>query len=195
MIARGRTLSFFGRPVRRHAAAAVEFAICLPLFSLILLGLLEVGRIVEVQNVMWNCARDAARDASMGECDLQTVASNLVTYLQSAEPTAFSQADQTSLIAPVVTLPANTYGYTCWDTTANRELFTVTFTDITNTKVTDPKGMSQLDHYQISIQVPYSNIGWLPTPQVTGITRLYVTVDWASMVDAPFKIAPSLPAQ
>ena len=99
------------------------------------------------------------------------------------------------MIAPVVTLPANTYGYTCWDTTANRELFTMTFTDVTNPNVTDPTGMSQLDIYQIGVQVPYSNVGWMPTATITGRTRLYATVDWASMVDSPFQIAPYLPAQ
>jgi hypothetical protein len=45
------------------------------------------------------------------------------------------------------------------------------------------------------VQVPYATIGWIPVAQVTGRTRLYVTVDWASMVDAPFQIAPYLPAQ
>jgi hypothetical protein len=181
--------------VRRYGTAAVEFAACLPLICLILLGLWEVGRITEVQDVMWNSAREGARDASMGQANLQAVAANLLLYLQGAEPTAFGQGHSTTMIAPVVTLPAQTYGYTCWDNTANRELFTMTFTDITNPNVTDPTGMSQLDHYQIGVQVPYSNIGWLPTAQVTGTTRLYVTVDWASMVDSPFQIAPYLPAQ
>jgi len=92
-------------------------------------------------------------------------------------------------------LPANTYGYTCWDNTANLELFTLTFTDVTKNTIADPTLMNQLDHYQIGVQVPYSSIGWLPTAQITGITRLYVTVDWASMVDSPFQISPSLPAQ
>ena len=130
---------------RRHGAAAVEFAVCLPLMCLILLGLWEVGRITEVQEVMWNSAREAARDASLGQDNLQTVAANLLTYLQGAEPTAFGQGHSTTMIAPVVTLPANTYGYTCWDNTANQELFTMTFTDLTNTSVTDPTAMSQLD--------------------------------------------------
>jgi hypothetical protein len=99
------------------------------------------------------------------------------------------------MIAPVVTLPANTTGYTCWDNTANRELFTITFTDITNTGVTDPTAMKQLDHYQIGVQVPYASVGWLPVARITGRTRLYVVVDWASLVDSPFQIAPSLPAE
>jgi Flp pilus assembly protein TadG len=181
--------------VRRSGAAAVEFAFCAPIIFLILFGMLEVGRITNVQNVMWNSAREGARDASMGQANLQAVASNLLLYLQGAEPTAFGQGHSTSFISPVVTLPANTYGYTCWDNTANQELFTMTFTDLTNTGVTDPTGMSQLDNYQIGVQVPYSSVGWMPTPQITGIKRLYVAANWACMVDSPFQITPYLPAQ
>ena len=76
---------------------------------------------------MWNAGREAARDASLGQDNLQAVATNLLTYLQGAEQTAFGQGHSTSMIAPVVTLPANTTGYTCWDNTANKELFTMTF--------------------------------------------------------------------
>jgi hypothetical protein len=161
----------------------------------VLFGLWEVGRVTEVQQVMWNSGREAARDASVGQSNLLTVANNLLTYLQSAEPTAFGQGHATTMKAPVVTLPANTYGYTCWDTTANKELFTMTFADKTTTTVTDPTGMLQLDRYEIGVQVPYASIGWLPVPTITGKTRLYTTVDWASMVDSPFQIAPYLPAQ
>ena len=117
------------------------------------------------------------------------------TYLQGAEPTAFGQGHSTTLIAPVVSLPANTTGYTCWDNTANRELFTMTFTDLTNPSVTDPTAMTQLDVYQIGVQVPYSSIRLSPLAQITGMSRLSVTVVWASMVDSPFQITPYLPAQ
>ncbi len=106
----------------------VDFAVCLPLMCLVLTGLWEVGRITQVAEVMWNSAREAARDASLGQDNLQTVTTHLLTYLQSAlqsaEATAFGQSHTTSLIAPVVSLPANTTGYTCWESTANRELFT-----------------------------------------------------------------------
>ncbi len=111
---------------RRHGAASVEFAVCLPLMCLVLTGLWEVGRIVQVAEVMWNSAREAARDASLGQDNLQTVAMNLLAYLQGADPTAFGQGHTTSLIAPVISMPANTTGYICWDSAANRELFTMT---------------------------------------------------------------------
>ncbi len=185
---------------RRLGQAAVELAVCLPLICLVLTGLLEVGRITQVAEVMWNSAREAARDASLGQDPLynattSNVTTNLLGYLQGADPTAFGQGHTTTVIAPVISLPANTTGYTCWDNTANRELFTITFTDLTQPSVTDPTGMSQLDVYQIGVQVPYSSIRLSPVAQVTNMSRLSVTVVWASMVDSPFQIRPYLPAQ
>jgi Flp pilus assembly protein TadG len=173
----------------------VEFAVCFPVLLFLLIGLWEVGRITEVQNVMWNSAREAARDCSLGQNNLNAVAANLLTYLQAAEPTAFGKGHSTTMKASVVTLPSNTYGLTCWDNTANQELFTLTFTDVTDPVDSDPTAMSQLDIYQVGVQVPYASVGWIPVAQITGKTRLYVAVEWASMVDAPFQIAPYLPAQ
>lgn len=180
---------------RRGGAAAVEFAISMPVLCLMLTGLWEVGRVTEVTQVLWNSAREAARDASIGNDNLQQVAASLLSYLQCAEPTAFGKNHSTSFIAPVVSLPPNTTGYTCWDTTANRELFTMTFTDRTQPGVTDPTNMSQLDVFEIGVQVPYSSIQISPLAQITNMTRLSVTVDWASMVDSPFQIVPTLPAE
>ena len=181
--------------VRRRGVAAVEFALCLPLILLIMLGIWEVGRIVQVSNVLWDGAREAARDASVGQDNLQTVATNELTFLQGALPSAFNPSHSTTLKAPVVSLPANTTGYTCWDNTANREMFTITFTDITQSSVTDPTGMTKLDQYQIGLQVPYASIGWTSLSQITGVTRIYISVYWACMKDAPFQVSPILPAE
>lgn len=184
-----------GASMRRQAVAAVEFALCLPFIVIALLGVWEVGRIAQVSNVLWNGAREAARDASLGQDNLQTVAGNLTVYLQNALPNAFVPGHSTSLISPVIALPANTTGYTCWDNTSNQELFTITFTDITQSSVTDPTGMQKLDHYQIGIQVPYATVGWTAISQISGISRIQVVVDWACMLDAPFQVSPNLPAQ
>jgi Flp pilus assembly protein TadG len=189
-----RTRCALAKPHRR-GVAALEFGICLPVIVLLLAGVWEVGRSIEVQQVMWNSAREAARDASLGEDTLRTVASRLLGYLQAAEPTAFGSGHSTSMIAPVVSLPTNTTGYTCWDNTSNRELFTMTFADLATTSVTDPTLMSQLDRFEIGVQVPYASIAWSPLAQITGVSRINVAVDWASMVDSPFEIAPYLPAQ
>lgn len=183
-----------GSVVRRSGVAAVEFALCAPLILLLLLGVWEVGHIAHVSNVMSNGVREAARDASMGQNNLQTIASTQLAYLQSAMPTVFGQGHSTSIQA-ASSLPANSTGYTCWDTTIGKELFTITFTDITEPSVADPTAMQKLDHYQIGIQVPYDTIGWTALAQVTGIKRIILTVDWSSMRDTPFEISPVLPAQ
>jgi Flp pilus assembly protein TadG len=181
--------------VCRHGAAAVEFAFCLPVIVTALLGLWEVGRVAQVSNVMWNGAREAARESSLGQDNLQTVANNTLSYLQAALPTGFGQGHTTTMQNPTISLPANTTGYTCWDNTANQELFTITFTDFTSPTTNDPTAMSRLDHYQIGIQVPYTSIGWTALAQITGVNRIYVTVDWACMRDTPFQVSPILPAQ
>lgn len=191
----GNDIAFRRAKVRRRGVAVVEFALCLPLIVLLMLGIWEVGRIVQVSNVLSDGAREAARDASLGQDNLQTIASNQLAYLQGALPTAFGQGHSTSIQAPTISLPANTTGYTCWDNTANQELFTITFTDITEPSVSDPTGMQKLDHYQIGLQVPYATISWNSLAQITGVSRLSIAVDWASMRDAPFQITPSLPAQ
>ncbi len=45
----------------RKGAAAVEFALVLPLFVLIFLGMLELGRGLHVQQVITQAAREGAR--------------------------------------------------------------------------------------------------------------------------------------
>ena len=184
-----------GGKVRRNGAAAVEFACCLPLLILILTGMFQIGRVVEIQQIVWNAARETARDASTGDDNLSTTASNLLTYLQGADPLAFGLGHSTSMISPVVTLPANTTGYTCWDNTANKELFTITFSDITNTSTTDPTGLGQLDLFSIGVQVPFNSIALSSITPISGISRLNVKSVWAAMVDSPFQITPNLPAQ
>ena len=195
MIAKPFRVGHAAAESRRRGTAAVEFAVCLPLLVTLMLGLWEVGRLVEVQQVACNAAREGARDASIGQANLQAVTSNVLVYLQSAEPSAFGYGHSTSIISPVVTLPANTYGFTCWDNTANRELFTVTFTDVTNPLVTDPTGMAQLDVFTINVSYPFASVSWLPATSVVGISRPGAAVTWASLVDSPFVLASGLQAQ
>jgi Flp pilus assembly protein TadG len=51
--------------LKRRGAAAVEFAIVAPVFLLLLVGMIEVGRAVMVQQVLINAARVGARQAVM----------------------------------------------------------------------------------------------------------------------------------
>jgi Flp pilus assembly protein TadG len=50
---------------RRRGVAAAEFAIVAPIFFLLIIGIIEVGRAIMVQQVLINAARAGARRAVM----------------------------------------------------------------------------------------------------------------------------------
>ncbi len=70
-----------------RGAAAVEFALVAPLFILILLFMVDAGRIIFVQTTLQNAAAQGARAASLG----QTLA-NVTTVARAAAPGAVSMA-------------------------------------------------------------------------------------------------------
>ena len=51
----------------RRAVAAVEFAAVLPLILTLLLGIWEVGRLIEIQQFVHNATREGARQAATGQ--------------------------------------------------------------------------------------------------------------------------------
>ena len=64
-ICRGRTSGQTDGKSRRRGAAAVEFALVSPAFVLLILGMIEVGRGLMVQQIITNAAREGAREAVM----------------------------------------------------------------------------------------------------------------------------------
>ena len=58
---------------KRRGVAAVEFAVCLPFILLMLVGLWEVGRMVEVQQLLNNSVREGGRQASTANIDAAAV--------------------------------------------------------------------------------------------------------------------------
>src|SRR5437667_1399294 len=61
------TIRAHGRPAPRDGVAAVEFAVLIPFILTLLLGIWEVGRMIEVQQTVNNAAREAARQATTGQ--------------------------------------------------------------------------------------------------------------------------------
>jgi Flp pilus assembly protein TadG len=72
------------RRTRRPGTAAVEFAFLLPFILILLLGLWEVGRLIEVNQLMYNAAREGCRQASTGLINNTAVQQVVVNYLKNA---------------------------------------------------------------------------------------------------------------
>ncbi|NLE39560.1 MAG: pilus assembly protein [Pirellulaceae bacterium] len=67
---------------QRRGAAAVEFAIVAPVFFLMILGMIEIGRAVMVQQVITNASREGARMAVLPGAtigDIETRVDNILS--------------------------------------------------------------------------------------------------------------------
>ncbi|HEX4144681.1 MAG TPA: TadE/TadG family type IV pilus assembly protein [Pirellulales bacterium] len=69
---------------RRRGVAAVEAAVLLPLALMLMLGTWEVGRMVEVSQVLNNAAREGGRSASTGQSTNSQVQQAVLNYLSNA---------------------------------------------------------------------------------------------------------------
>src|SRR5690606_33035288 len=72
----GGDMLFRRRSRDQGGAAAVEFALILPIFLMLLFGIIDFGYMINRVSVINNAARDAAREASVGasEADVRGVA-------------------------------------------------------------------------------------------------------------------------
>lgn len=68
----------------RRGAAAVEFAIIAPLFFLVVMGIIEFGRMAMVQQVITNAAREGARVGVVDDSTTSGVKKKVDNYLASA---------------------------------------------------------------------------------------------------------------
>lgn len=69
---------------RERGAMAVEFAIILPLVLLLLYGILEMGRIMMVQNMATSSAREGARTAILPGATNDAVTTRVTSVLSGA---------------------------------------------------------------------------------------------------------------
>jgi Flp pilus assembly protein TadG len=69
------------RYVERRGTAAVQLAVCLPFLLTVMLGLWEVGCMVQAQNLIANGAREGGRQAAAGMLSKDTIIQNVVDYM------------------------------------------------------------------------------------------------------------------
>lgn len=84
----------------RHGLAVVEFAALAPLLLVFTLGMVEYGRLVQVQQVLTNASREGARVAVSGNASVLQVQAVVNSYL-----TAEGISGVTTIVSP--SPPAN----------------------------------------------------------------------------------------
>lgn len=97
---------------QRSGIAAVEFAIVVPIFFLLVIGMIEVGRAMMVQQILTNASREGARRAVLEQTTTSEATAYVMNYLEGC---AIQTADATVAIedstgASITNLAAMTYG-------------------------------------------------------------------------------------
>ena len=77
----------------RRGTAMVEMALVLPLFLMLILGIIEFGRAMMIANLVSNAAREGARMAVLDGSTNTEVNNAVETFLQSAIGSGVSAAD------------------------------------------------------------------------------------------------------
>jgi len=161
---------------RRDAAAVVELALLLPFLLVVILGIWEVGRLIQVQQVLNNAAREGARLAAQGQIINQVGA-----------PTQIAVSTGTPNVQDTV---KNYLARAGLDTTNLQVGFAYVSGDTT---LTDPYQGSKGQQFQVQVTLPFQNVRWTLL-NLTGSTQLTATVTWESLVDDPFTLDTTLPS-
>lgn len=161
----------------RGAAAAVEFAFVLPVLVILMLGLWEVGRIIQVQQVLSNSAREGARVAAQSQT-INSLGSPTQIQVSSGSPNVKSTV--------VNYLRQANLNVTDSDVT-------VQFAFISgDTSKTQPYQGVKGQLFRVTVQIPVSKVQWSAL-KLTNVTTIEATVVWACLADDPFSIDVTLP--
>ena len=146
----------------RAGIAAVELALVLPFIMFFLMGMWEVGRIIEVHQILSNAAREGGRQASAGQLDATQIDTLVKQYIKNQ-----------GLTNTNVKTTLTNKGYTGNPAPADN----------------NPQNATDLDQLQLTVKIPLADVKWVNFTVFTGgVTDLYVTVSWPSMKDRAYAI-------
>jgi Flp pilus assembly protein TadG len=148
----------------RRAAASVEFVVVLPLLVALLVGLWEVGRLVEIEQVMNNAAREGARQAATAQVNVSQVQTVVINYLKAAG------------------VPVN-------NSDPNQVVQVQNLGWVGNPPPPDnnPQNATQLDQLQVTVTIPFSDVRWIALNLVTtASTQMTGQAVWSCLKDTPY---------
>ena len=91
-----------GRAKRRRGVAAVEFGIVAPVFVIMILGIIEIGRAIMVQQIITNASREGARRAITENATIAEVESVVNDYLAATSVSSGVNVEVTPAPGPAV---------------------------------------------------------------------------------------------
>ncbi len=178
-------------PRRRPGAATAEMAVVMSLVMVpLMIGVWEMGRVVQVQQIVSNAAREGARLAAQGNTINQTgTPTQIVTQIAPASNTN----KQPNVKAQVV---QSLYGAGLTNLAWSDVTVTFTFVDSppgATPGATEPYQGVKNQRFTVTVTIPYQKVRWVEFGLVNPTTITY-TVEWRMMVDDPFTVNTSMPS-
>jgi hypothetical protein len=161
------------RPPPKRGVAAVEALFVLPITIVLLMGVWEVGRLVQISQIVSNAAREGARLGAGGANNGTAVT---VAMVQQAIRDYMTSAG----------MPA--------DAVAGAE---ITLTNLSAHSWTDPGDAEPLDRFRVAVRIPPGpafdclKIGMANS--LTGVNEINVQTEWFSANDALITVDANLP--
>jgi len=169
--------------VPRRAAAAVEFACVLPFLLLLILGVWEVARMVQVVQIMTFAAREGARTASQGYILAVT---GTYTNIQVSGSTP-SVADSVRYYCQGAGLNVPSTGT---NAVTDAQLITFQFTNQptggapANDPTQQPYSGVKGQQFQVQVTIPWQNVRWVSAGWFNP-TNAVAQANGVMMVDSP----------
>jgi Flp pilus assembly protein TadG len=166
------------RTERRRGVAVVEFAFVAPLLFILLLGLWEVGRLIQLQQTLSNAAREGARIAAQGLTINSTGSPTLIkvnTGSPNVKTTIFNYLKQNGFASISLSDLNVTFQFLDGDTSK-----------------TDPYQGTKGQMFRVSLTVPAASLQWTVLGPIQPAT-LSASVVWFCLVDDEFTLDPTLP--
>lgn len=163
---------------RQRGIAAVEFAFVMPVLVTLLVGLWETGRMIQLQQILSNAAREGARVAAQSQ-----------TINSTGAPTQIQVDTGSPNVKQTVVNYLRQAGLNV--TTSD---VTVEFAFITgDTTKTQPYQGEKGQQFRITVRLPITALQW-STLKLTTINEMSASVTWSCLVDDPFTLDTTIPS-
>lgn len=170
------------RRTDRRGVAAVELAFVAMLFLFpLLFGVWEVGRLIQVQQILSNSCRDGARLASQG-----------YTVNLTGSPTQITVSSGTTNVHDAIYQYLVAAGFT--NLTSSDVAVTLTFIDtkLDGTTPTEPYQGEKGMRFKITVTIPWDKVRWVNLGLIMPTSVTY-TVKWQMLVDDKFTVNDVVP--
>jgi len=162
----------------RRAAASVELAfVVLFVFIPVLFGIWEAGRVIHVQQIVSNSAREGARLAAQG-----------YTINSTGSPTQITAGNVKDAVYQYLV----TAGFTNLQPKDVAVTFAFTAPRADGTTPTDPYLGEKNEPFTVKVSIPWAKVRWIDVGLIRP-TEVTFTVTWQMLTDDAFTVNQSIP--